>query len=1344
MAGERRTRASTAAKRAALSRTSAPLLLAAAHASPSSYSESEPPTTTTSTTNTTATISTTEPLRSRVLSGDFLSTAGTNASALARRLQQTWRALQTIASHQSQVHEHEEDDDDEEESKAEANDEDVPLGSLRLVCAELLHERILAASEPIVRSLAACCFVELLRVYAPASPFASSAELYDAFQLLFEQLRGLADESDATATASDAHRQYVLERLAHSRASALLVGVECPVAGEEEPLVVQLFQTLFQTIRRDHSARTEALMVAILSSCLDDADSVDQPLLDALLAPLLQPPSPSSSSGNASDVRGPYRLAQELLRRTGESLQDQLAHLFNSILVDAAAPGPLTGSGTTTSALQEHVYALIYEVHKAQPSLLLHVLPTVCLQLQVDEVATRAEAVALLGRLFASSHADYGHAYVATFRDFLGRFRDASKEIRLQMVQVGAIVWQRKPELSALLEPEFIGRLSDPDADVRRLVVNEVCDLAVSAGIARASDECLRQVGERVKDKKVVLRKETMTGLSQVYATHLSACWSLGDNNDNDNDSDALTRHGVPSAVAKKLAWVPDLVLKCFAYPQQELKLRVVQLLDDILLPKAACEAARAKGLLYLFHSLDATSKEALRRILSERAKCLELCRDFVAAKKRHRQLLRGRVGVAALSDSDVADATEKLFAGLSPLFPEVSTLRKLLEQLGAWKDQSVFKHLERLCDYSASVEDIRSARDQLVKCVGSKSPLGDFMKTGLCRKLNLLTLNHACVRTFLRFFVQNKARAAKENRDIAELLVLVSKLMPALFAPFIKNELEAVLLVDDAVDAEKDENDDKSDDDDDEIDSEKDQRVVEGILGVLANYSEYWKKQQVDLDLSDDSVPTADCSAPSTVLLKQLETFCWNSSVGDGSSRVSPAQSAAEVHVAKLAAVSLANFAGASKDTSALIQKLCAKKRLSSPSSPGVAATLQSLLVFTKRCSSMWTTKPSLVTSLWATLHEQFLDTAGNSAEPLPKSRKRALTQAKLADIRCLALRVLVNIVLHCRVASEETSEWETRSQQVVELLFDLLRSDGRTWTSNADVAVKYRVAASSSLLRLMRDTRVERLLSVSQWHLLGFVLQDSSEDVRASFLQKLTSHLTKHAVPHPHKYVSYLVLAASESSAVLKKRARSLLSVAVQRMRRMFEVSLARGSGDGASALMVPEYALPYTIHLLAHHPDFPRATAQRSTSSGSHASLLHDPAWSSQLQYLGFFLDGLVPSTASTEADNVAFLLQLLAKLAECDDAFDPSSPNAYPLVASAAVLVKKKIRNPASLRPFPGKIYLPKQLFVAGSAHGGVASNSASGRGANPRIMVCARVCGCCWLVCMCVGAYWQLY
>lgn len=1257
----------------------------------------------------------------KVLAGAYLASAGKNASELARRLKQTWTVLQRMPNHH-------------EGSSGESCEVAVaPLAQLRLVCTELLREQVLASSDAIVRALAACCFAEQLRLHAPGTPFMSNEELYDAFQLMLEQIRCLAgtataadrrNQGDIDDDASSVHTVHLLESLASAKLGALLAGVDFTVEEDEPVLLVQLFSTMFETLQPAHTSKIESLMVAIMAACIDDLDMIDQPLLDVILAPLVHAnPSGGSSSIDAllhetdAVAQGPYHMAQTLIERTSEQLQNHLSLFFNSILVDAptalaslSSSHPPTSS-SSASALKEHIYTLIYEVHKIAPTLLLYVLPNVCLQLQVDEVATRSEALTLMARLFASAHADYGHEYMPSFRDFLGRFRDVSKEIRLQMVHACVVIWQRKPELASLIETECVLRLSDPEWEVRRLVVNELCDLAANH-LEVVSEECLRHVGERMKDKRVLLRKETMTGLSQVYAAHVSTYWSR----DDATDDEPLSAHHVPAAHAKKLGWVPDFVLKCFSYPQQELKLRVVQLLDDILLPKAASAAVRAKGLLYLFHSVDAASKEALRRILSERARCVVAVRAFVGAKKRQREQQAGGLDAAASS----REAGEQLFAALAPLFPETPNLRALLEQLSAGRDHTVFKHMGHLCDYSLSLDDMRSARDRLVKSVGSKTPLGEFLKT-LCRKLNLLTLQHATIRAFLDYFIDHGAQPSRENRHIADLLVMVSKIAPEIFAPFINDAFEKILVTSDASAHDSDEDEGSGDDDDDEDDEEssKDLRVIEGILGVLANYSAYWHSTMEQSSGEEIDVAASAVSAmPSVLLASQLEQFCLSPNLGADGRQSSAVLSAREIHVSKLAALSIANFFGLASSTSVLIQKLCAKKRLATPMSPYVLATLQSLLVFTKRCGSDFATKQSLLTTLWTTLADDFLADDAGHADPQTKSRKRTVTHAKMVEIRSLALKVMVHVVLYCHQDVDST-EFSDRSQQLVTLLFELLQSDGRKWTANAGFASKYRVVAASSLLKLVRNARIERLVTVSQWHVLGFVMQDSSEDVRAAFLDKLTKHLMRHVALHPHKYLSYLVLAASESSAGLKKRARTLLGVAIERMRRTFEASLARSRTSDASAaersaLLVPEYALPYVIHLLAHHPDFPRDAAQRSVSS--HVSLFHNPIWSSQVQHLSFFLDALVPTSASAEADNIAFVLQMLAKLSECDDVTDPSSTHMYPLVDSAALLVKKKIKNQSSLKPYPGRIYLPKQLFVAGSGHNATPSKRSGAIGA----------------------------
>lgn len=1218
-----------------------------------------------------------------------------STAELTKRLKRTWERLQQTPNRRATEREAEETKQDDDAST-------VPLSlqSLQVVGVELMHENVMESDDVSVRSLAACCFVDLLRIQAPEIPFTSNEELYDVFQLIMEQLRCLSSvrEGAIANAAIEMQSFYILESLATVKSGLLLVGVEFTNEEDEATLLVQLFSTLFNTLNSGHSVKIESLMLSIMATCIEESDNVDQQLLDVILGPLVQPPAPVASVGVHSQSnetaieRGPYHMAQELIRRTADQLQRPLAHFFNSVLVDASSIG-----GQKPSDLNEHVYSLIYEVHKIRASLLLYVLPNVCLQLQVDDVATRSEAIALIGRLFASSHADYGHEFVKNFREFLGRFRDLSKEIRLQMVQVSAIIWNRKPDLGNAIEKEFIQRLNDPDWEVRRLVVNEVCDLAVNH-LELVSEECLRAVGERMKDKKVVLRKETMTGLSQVYATHISAYWKSDTSDEEDQLLVAVSASNVPTSHMRKLAWVPDYVCKCFAYSQQELKLRVVQLLDDILLPKGFSEPLRAKGLLFIFQTLDPVSKEALTRMWSERSKCIDKCQAFLASRRLVRLQRDSNFGAL-----DVA--RDILFEGLQPLFNETENLNSLLDQFSKAKDQSVFKQLGILCDLSKSQDEIRSARDRLVKSVGSKTPLGEFLKN-LCRKMNLLTLNQATIGSLIGTLVhQDDTHSAKINRSVIDLLLIVSKVMPGLYTPFVSEEFEMILVDNGRRSQEARDGNETSDEEIEEGDS-KDEKVVVGMLAVLANYSRYWRKKQESIN--DVLVIEDEGAKPSALLRKYLQdTYC----LGPSDIQQWNAPSTVHGHASKLAALALANFFCSAKETFSLIQQLCIKKRLHAQHTPAVLATLYSLEIFSKRCGTSFSQNHSLLLNLWMTLMEDFIFQRGswssNASNNTSRKSKTANVASTLLEIRCVAIEVAINLQLYCDGGDPSSFVLAGKSQELIKALFELLRSDGRAWTSSATAAIQLRRVASCGLLKMMRSSRLESALSVSEWHVLGYVMQDSSEEVRKAFVKKMTSHLIKRSVAHPHRYLCYLALAATESSAPLKKMVRQLLVVAVERMRRMFEASSSRSASDSASgsgrqnvnALMVPEYSLPYVIHLLVHHPDFPKDVAE--TSVITKVSLFSFSRWSEQLSYLNFFIDGLVSSN-SAEADNIAFLLQILTKLSDCHDATSPNAMHIYPLIDSAVVLLKKKIKSQSNLKSFPGKIYLPKQLYGPGTS------------------------------------------
>ncbi len=173
--------------------------------------------------------------------------------------------------------------------------------------------------------------------------------------------------------------------------------------------------------------------------CIEELEGVNEELLDVLLLPLLP--------HNKTDHPTAYMLVAEVLRRVSNTIEAPLSKILQQILIGASHD-----SVGCSSEISEHIYALIYELHKISPSLLNEVLPNLCLQLQVEEEEIRLKAVRLLGSLFVSPHADYAKDFNRDFKEYLGRCGDLSAEIRLDVVDNCALLLQSKPALRSQLE----------------------------------------------------------------------------------------------------------------------------------------------------------------------------------------------------------------------------------------------------------------------------------------------------------------------------------------------------------------------------------------------------------------------------------------------------------------------------------------------------------------------------------------------------------------------------------------------------------------------------------------------------------------------------------------------------------------------------------------------------------------------------------------------------------------------------------------------------------------------------------------------------------------------------
>lgn len=88
-------------------------------------------------------------------------------------------------------------------------------------------------------------------------------------------------------------------------------------------------------------------------------------------------------------------------------------------------------------------------------------------------------------------------------------------------------------------------------------------------------------------------------------------------------------RVSVTEAQQKRLGWIPAHVVKTFNISDVELRSRVLQLIDEILLPKTLTPLGRAKGFVHIYSHLDSEAKNVLGRIFAIRKRIQTALQEF-------------------------------------------------------------------------------------------------------------------------------------------------------------------------------------------------------------------------------------------------------------------------------------------------------------------------------------------------------------------------------------------------------------------------------------------------------------------------------------------------------------------------------------------------------------------------------------------------------------------------------------------------------------------------------------------------------------------------------------------
>lgn len=129
-----------------------------------------------------------------------------------------------------------------------------------------------------------------------------------------------------------------------------------------------------------------------------------------------------------------------------------------------------------------------------------------------------------------------------------------------------------------------------------------------------------------------------------------------------------------------------------------------------------------------------------------------------------------------------------------------------------------------------------------------------------------------------------------------------------------------------------------------------------------------------------------------------------------------------------------------------------------------------------------------------------------------------------------------------------------------------------------------RLRLAAGCAILRLAQEPCYHEIITLEQYQLCSLVINDECYQVRHAFAQKLHKGLCR--LRMPLEYLAVFTLCAKDPVKERRAHARQCLVKNIN-LRREYLKQHAAVSEKLISLL--PEYVVPYAIHLLVHDPDY-----------------------------------------------------------------------------------------------------------------------------------------------------------
>ncbi|PKA59812.1 DNA mismatch repair protein MSH6 [Apostasia shenzhenica] len=597
------------------------------------------------------------------------------------------------------------------------------LDAMKPCLSATAKEELLKHQDRDVRVLVATCICEITRITAPEAPYSDDV-LKDIFNLIVSTFSGLNDIN----SPSFERRVVILETLARYRSCVVMLDLEC------HDLINEMFNTFFSVISDGHPKNVQTSMQTIMVLILDESEDIQENLLVTLLSPLGRKRIEFSMAAR--------RLAMNVIEHCAGKLEHSIRHFLVSSLSG--------DSSYLDTSLDYH--EVIYDIYQCAPQILSGIIPYMTGELLTDKLEIRHKAVQLLGELFALPGYSIAESFQPLFSEFVKRLTDRVVHVRVSVIEhlKNCLLSNTSRPEAPMIIKALCDRLLDYDENVRKQVVSAIYDLACHSMKVISADTAKR-VADRLRDKSLSVKRYTMERLAHLYKFY---CLNCSDDSVNNEDFE----------------WIPGRILRCL-YDKDFRSETIEFIMCGMLFPPDLATRDRVKHWIKAFSALDKVEVKALEQILLQKQRLQIEFQKCLALRRTHQ--------------GDAPELQKRLsgsFRIMSRMFHDAANAEEGFQMLHQLKDLNIWKLLTSLLDDCTSFCKAWSSREELLKILGEKHPLYEFMSM-LSVKCSYLLFNKEHVKEMILEVAEKKfARDSKIILSCMDLLTVIASFSPQLF----------------------------------------------------------------------------------------------------------------------------------------------------------------------------------------------------------------------------------------------------------------------------------------------------------------------------------------------------------------------------------------------------------------------------------------------------------------------------------------------------------------------------------------------------------------------------------